>query len=90
VCVCGVFYYRQNQMQQVPEGLSALGALQTLSLSSNELTALPTLIPPAPSLSPEGDTVIGTATEGGADDDHDDDDAMDTAEDDQLTSFFKQ
>lgn len=33
-------------MQEVPEGLSALGQLITLSLSSNALSMLPTLIAP--------------------------------------------
>lgn len=81
-------FYRQNQMQEVPEGLSVLRDLRTLSLSSNEISVLPTLIPPSSSSS-------SSTYDKNKDTADDDDDAMDITQqddndEDPQTSFFKQ
>ena len=81
-------------MQEVPEELSVLHQLQTLSLSSNEICVLPTLI--VPSLHKKGDTVEDKHVE----QEDGDGDVMDTTtqeedvgegvEEQQQTSFFQQ
>jgi Leucine-rich repeat (LRR) protein len=67
-----MFCFRQNKLQEIPEGLTALHNLETLSLSSNEIVTLPTLIPPL------------TKSQG---DKADEPDVMETDED-HITPYF--
>jgi Leucine-rich repeat (LRR) protein len=62
-------------MRDLPEGLSVLQDLETLSLSSNEITTLPTLIPP----------MSKTKTREGSGSDEVHSDAMETDADAMLT-----